>query len=143
MGNFSSGSFQLHPALAKKTFVMDLDLCTILLENNAFYPWIFLVPRINGVREMTDLGLPTRLKLMGEMDLCERAMKELFHPDQLNVAAIGNRTPQLHIHIICRKETDPDWPKTVWDGNKTAYAENELEEMVEKIRAKISEKRLK
>lgn len=130
--------FQLHLSLAKKLHLLDLDLCAVLMENNAFYPWIFLVPRLDGIREMTDLSMDERIQLMREMDLCERSMKTLFNPDQLNVAAIGNRTPQLHVHIICRRRSDPDWPGTVWDGSRTAYGEEEFERTAEEIRRQIS-----
>ena len=38
---------------------------------------------------------------------------DLFRPDKMNVAALGNRTPQLHIHAIARFTADPAWPGPV------------------------------
>ena len=110
--------FELVPGLAKKMPVTDLKLCKVLFEDNRFYPWIFLVPKRENVKNMTYLSMEDRLQLMREMALCEKVMCELFPHDQTNVAMIGNKTPQLHIHILCRKEGDPDWPTTVWNNHK-------------------------
>ena len=96
--------FQLVPGLAKKDFVTDLKLCTVLFEDNRFYPWIFLVPKRENVKNMTFLSMEDRLQLMREMALAEKVMADTFEHDQTNVAMIGNKTPQLHIHILCRKE---------------------------------------
>lgn len=113
--------FELVPGLAAKDFIADLKLCRVLFENNRLYPWIFLVPRKEKVKNMTYLTMEERLQVMKEIALCEEVMCELFKPDQTNVAMIGNKTPQLHIHIIARKAGDPDWPGTVWDGHAEPY----------------------
>ena len=84
--------------------IIDLKLCSVLFEDNAYYPWIFLVPRVENAKNMTKLSLEERLQLMREMDLCEEVMVENFPCDQTNIAMIGNKTPQLHVHILCRKE---------------------------------------
>lgn len=70
---------------------------------------------------MTFLTMEERLQLMREIALCEEVMSELFKPAQTNVAMIGNKTPQLHVHVIARFEGDPDWPGTVWDGHSEPY----------------------
>ena len=130
-------SFELVPALQQKEFVCDLPFCRVLMEDNADYPWIFLVPRKSNVRNMLDLTTEERMLLMREIEISERAMNELFHPMQTNVAMIGNKTPQLHVHIICRFETDPLWPDTVWGCLAPEYDLKTKNEMIEKIKKEI------
>ena len=132
-------NFELVPNLAKKSHIVDLELCTILFENNKFYPWIFLVPMKNNVKNMLNLTLEERLKLMKEITCCEKVMANLFEHDQTNVAMIGNKTPQLHVHILCRKEGDPDWPGTVWGNSSEPYSDVEKKEIIEKLKKSIDE----
>ena len=107
--------FELHPNLASKTFITDLPLCRVLLEDESHYPWIFLVPRRPHMSRIMDLSPEDQLQLLKELDLAQKILWEEFQPTQINVAAIGNKTPQLHIHVIARFSTDPAWPGTVWD----------------------------
>lgn len=125
--------FELHPALKKKDFVCDLPFCTVLFEDNALCPWIFLVPRKENVRNMLDLTTEERLILMREMELTEEIMTRLFHPTQTNIAMIGNLTPQLHVHVICRYDTDPYWPGTVWNQPGQAYPSAAKQEIINRI----------
>ncbi|MES2200500.1 MAG: HIT family protein [Chlamydiota bacterium] len=108
-------TFVLHPNLNKKIFITDLELCHVLLEDEKNYPWLFLVPRRPNMSRIMDLSALDQLQLIKELDFVQRVMWEEFKPTQLNVAAIGNKTPQLHIHVIARYEEDPAWPNTVWD----------------------------
>ena len=130
-------SFALVPALLKKEFVCDLPFCRVLMEDNADYPWVFLVPRKENVRNMLDLNTDERLTLMREIEMVERAMDNLFHPAQTNVAMIGNKTPQLHVHVICRFEGDPLWPETIWGCDSHPYEPNQKSEMSQKIQKEI------
>ena len=107
--------FELHPNLQKKIPIIDLSLCKVLLEDDEFYPWLFLVPRINHVTKLVDLNFENQTLLLKELEVAQRILIELFNPDQINVAAIGIKTPQLHIHVIARHQNDPAWPHTVWD----------------------------
>ncbi|MDR2760878.1 MAG: HAD hydrolase-like protein [Rickettsiales bacterium] len=132
--------FELVPGLAKKDYVTDLKLSVVLFENNKLYPWVFLVPKKAGVKNMTYLTVPERLQLMKEMAAVEKVMATLFPHDQTNVAMIGNKTPQLHVHILCRKDGDPDWPGTVWGNAKEPYAsEEEKKAVIEKIKRAVEE----
>lgn len=133
--------FQLVPGLAKKDHIIDLKLCMVLFENNHFYPWIFLVPKRENVKNMTFLSMEERLQLMREMALCEEVMTELFPHDQTNVAMIGNKTPQLHVHILCRSDGDPDWPTTVWNNHSEPYDDDEKEAIIAEIRKAIEAKK--
>lgn len=130
-------SFTLHPNLQKKAFVCDLDLCTVLFEDNKNYPWIFLVPKKNEVKNMLDLTTEERLQLMREIEIAELAMVNLFNPTQTNVAMIGNMTPQLHVHVICRYVGDSAWPGTVWSEKAVPYEAHEKEQIINQIKQEI------
>ncbi len=108
-------TFELHPNLQNKSFIQDLPLCRVLLEDNQDYPWVFLVPRRNNVSRLMDLEMADQLQLLRELDFAQKTIWSAFELTQLNVAAIGNKTPQLHIHVIGRQKNDPAWPNTVWD----------------------------
>ena len=106
--------WSLHPQLENDTVpVGDLPFCRVLAINSADYPWLILVPRRAGVTEIIDLG-DEATKLMSEIALASRVLKATTNCDKLNVAAIGNVVPQLHVHIVARWKTDPLWPKPVW-----------------------------
>ena len=107
--------FSLHPALASKPFLLELTLCTVLLENEIHYPWLILVPRRADKKMLMDLSFNDQILLLKEVDLCQRVVQDLYAPDQINIAALGNKTPQLHVHVIGRFTNDPAWPQAVWD----------------------------
>ena len=130
-------AFELVSGLAAKDFVLDLKLCRVLFEDNKYYPWIFLVPMKEGVKNMTALTMDERYQLMREIALAEKVMFKLFSCDQDNVAMIGNMTPQLHVHIVCRKNGDPDWPGTVWNSTTGKYDSAVKQDLIAKIRAEM------
>ena len=130
-------AFELVAGLAAKDFVLDLKLCRVLFEDNKYYPWIFLVPMKEGVKNMTNLTMDERLQLMREIALAESVMFKLFPCDQDNVAMIGNMTPQLHVHVVCRKAGDPDWPGTVWNNATAKYTPAEKAQTIAKIKAEF------
>jgi diadenosine tetraphosphate (Ap4A) HIT family hydrolase len=107
-------NFDLHPNLKDKILVTDLPLCRVVLEDERHYPWIMLIPRRNNVERIMDLQKSDQLQLLEELDWAQRILWEHFQPTQLNVAALGNRTPQLHVHVIARQSDDIAWPDTVW-----------------------------
>ncbi|MDR3289969.1 MAG: HIT family protein [Rickettsiales bacterium] len=131
--------FKLVPNLEAKSHIIDLKLSSVLFEDNKYYPWIFLVPRKPDVKNMLNLTMDERMQLMKEIAICENVMNSLFPNDQINVAMIGNMTPQLHVHIICRKKEDPDWPNTVWNNAKIPYETHEKHDTIIKIRNAIIE----
>ena len=111
--------YALHPQLADETVpVCDLDLCRVLLSRDANYPWLVLSPRRDGLRDLHDLSEADGVTALAEIRRCSQALVELFSPDKMpdkiNVAALGNQVPQLHIHVIARFMTDPAWPGPVW-----------------------------
>jgi len=108
-------TFDLHPQLAADTlFLADWPLSRVLRMNDRTYPWLILVPRIGGIREIIDLEASEQQILMQEIARASEALKRLRRPHKINVAALGNMVPQLHVHVIGRDEGDPAWPKPVW-----------------------------
>ena len=108
-------SFALHPQLASDTFfITDLPLCRVLLMNESRYPWLILVPRRADIREIYELTPQDRQQCWQESDQVSRALVALLQPDKLNIAALGNVVPQLHIHHIARFTQDEAWPTPVW-----------------------------
>jgi diadenosine tetraphosphate (Ap4A) HIT family hydrolase len=115
--------------------VTDLPLSTVRLMNERSWPWLILVPRRVGLVEIIDFEAAERSRLMEEIARAAEALRRLYRPDKLNVAALGNLVPQLHVHVIARFRDDPAWPRPVW-GVKPArepYAEPDLTEAVRRI----------
>jgi diadenosine tetraphosphate (Ap4A) HIT family hydrolase len=105
----------LHPQLEGDTVAVgDLALSRLLLANDANYPWILLVPRRLGASEIIDLPEIDQTALLAEVGRACRALRTVTPCDKLNVAALGNVVPQLHVHVIARRRGDPAWPKPVW-----------------------------
>ena len=134
----SETGWSLHPQLRADTaFVRDLKLSRLLAMNDANFPWLILVPRRAGASELFDLGAG-QAALLEEIALVSRALKEETQCDKLNVAAIGNVVPQLHIHIVARRRDDALWPKPVWGAAPPrAYDPTALERFVTAIRARL------
>ncbi|MDP3294976.1 MAG: HIT family protein [Nevskia sp.] len=111
----NDATWSLHPRLAADTVpVGDFALSRLLLSNDANYPWTILVPRRAGIREIHDLSEADQQQLLRESMLLSRALMTAFSPTKLNIAALGNMVPQLHVHHIARYENDPAWPAPVW-----------------------------
>lgn len=129
-------AWHLHPQLADDTTpVIELPLCEVRLMDDANHPWLVLVPRVAGITEIIDLDAAQRLRLSEEIDSACRALRTLFNPDKLNVAALGNMVPQLHVHVIARYRSDIAWPRPVWGAaNARPYAPEELIERINALR---------
>lgn len=110
--------FVLDPVLEKDTITLcDLSLCRVLLMNDSQYPWFILVPMKADVREVIDLTEVEQQLLWVESAKLNQMLRELYSPHKLNIAALGNMVPQLHVHHIARFTDDAAWPKPVWGIN--------------------------
>lgn len=110
-----SAHFVLDERLAADCFVVaDLDLCRVLLMNDARYPWLVLVPRLHGLVELADLDRARQHQLLDEINRADSALRHFGPFDKLNVAALGNVVAQLHVHVIARRIGDEAWPAPVW-----------------------------
>lgn len=110
--------FALHPRLEADCFpVTELKLCSVLLMNNLIFPWLILVPRVENACELFDLSENDRQQLMQEVSLTAETLKRLTGAHKMNIAALGNQVPQLHVHIIARNPQDAAWPNPVWSAD--------------------------
>lgn len=129
---------KLHKKFLKTTHsIADLDLCTIRLMDNAKFPWIILIPKRKGARQILDLNKKDQMKLMSEIDYCSRIMKKTFNAYNLNVEKVGNIIPQLHIHIIARNKRDSTWPLPVWVTKAKSYKIKQLADTLKKLQKLI------
>jgi diadenosine tetraphosphate (Ap4A) HIT family hydrolase len=107
--------FVLHEKLqADSIFIRDLSLSQLRLNNVKTVPWLVLVPRKADVQEIYQLSSADRAVLIEEIAQASQALDALYAPDKINVAALGNQVPQLHVHVIARFTSDAAWPDPVW-----------------------------
>lgn len=127
--------FQLHERLQADTApVAELSLCRVLLMDNRVWPWLILVPARPGLTEIHQLDEAGRHRLVDEIALASKALEGLFQPDKINVGALGNMVPQLHIHVIARTRADPAWPGPVWgSGFAERYDPAERDSLIRTI----------
>jgi diadenosine tetraphosphate (Ap4A) HIT family hydrolase len=124
-------NFSLHPDLVRDCIkISETPLCEVLLRNDARFPWLILVPRVAGASEWFDLSAEQQKQLHDEVMLISVQLKKNLNADKMNIAALGNITPQLHVHIIARFKGDAAWPNPVWgQGRAVGYSTDALEKM--------------
>jgi len=134
----------IHPQLQQDCFIAGrFSLCYLLLMQDANYPWFILVPDRAGISEVHQLQASEQQQLMTESVLLSRVLEKVFSPDKLNIAALGNIVPQLHIHHIVRYRDDPAWPDPVWGRvARKEYDEAALQEVLEKLGQALAEESL-
>src|SRR3954451_2908677 len=130
--------WSLHSRLKQDTIdIGDLPLCRVLVIKDAHYPWLLLVPRRPDVSEIIDLDEVAQGQLMTEISRVARALKEVTRCDKLNIAALGNLVPQLHVHVIARRSSDAAWPRPVWGVMPTlAHDAEEVQNFISVLRRK-------
>ena len=117
---------KLHPQLEKDCFILgEFKLCSLLLLNDANYPWFILLPNREEVSEIHQLSKTDQQQLMTESMFFSHCLEQVFRPDKLNIAALGNVVPQLHVHHIARFKTDACWPAPVWGAAEPINYETE------------------
>jgi diadenosine tetraphosphate (Ap4A) HIT family hydrolase len=137
--------FSLHPTLAHDTVeVIRLPLCRVLLMKDRRFPWLILVPEpglLEGkpAREIHELPAADRAALIEEIARVSEVMTRLFQPDKINVGALGNIVPQLHVHVVARFAADAAWPGPVWgSGPAEPYENAALEELRARLESALS-----
>lgn len=133
-------TWHLDPQLAEDTHPLaSFELSELRLMDDANYPWLVLVPRRRGARELIDLPDAARLRLMHEIDHAARVLKQVYAPYKLNVAALGNMVEQLHVHVIARNQDDPAWPAPVWGRvTRRPYSPEQLAEVASRLQAALA-----
>jgi len=121
-------TFELHPRLAEDCITLGrFGLCRLLLMNDSHYPWFILVPEKPNLTEIYQLSPDERIQLTEESSLLAEALADLYRADKMNIAAIGNLVPQLHIHHIVRYQNDAAWPAPVWGKfDRMPYTEEKI-----------------
>lgn len=107
--------FTLDPRLEETShFVCDLSLCMVRLVDDARFPWLMIVPRRGGLRDFHDVAEADKAAFHKEIDQVSAVLQAKSGAEKMNVGALGNMVPQLHVHIIARFEADEAWPGPVW-----------------------------
>jgi len=144
LANVPTADWVLHPLLARDTApIGNMPLCRVLLIKDANYPWLLLVPRKRDAVEIIDLDIIEQAQLMTEVAHASRVLKDHTGCDKINVAALGNVVPQLHVHVIARSRSDAAWPKPVWNAAPPLdYDPDTLQTLVETLGERLSLKPL-
>jgi len=133
-------SFSLHPQLAGDTVILgNFPLCRVLLMNDRRFPWLILVPQREHMQEIFDLITADQRQLWEETAQTAVKLRKHCNADKMNVAALGNMVPQLHVHVIARLKTDAAWPKPVWCASQppTPYGETEIARLSDTLRGAL------
>jgi diadenosine tetraphosphate (Ap4A) HIT family hydrolase len=129
-------TFQLHPRLKQDCITIGrFHLCQLLMMNDSQYPWFILVPEKANITETYQLSKQERHTLTEESCYLSETLATLYKADKMNIAAIGNLVPQLHIHHVVRYQTDKAWPAPIW-GKFAAvpYTRKEITENIAQVK---------
>jgi diadenosine tetraphosphate (Ap4A) HIT family hydrolase len=132
-----TSSFVLDSRLADSSFfIEDWELCRVALKNDKTWPWLYLVPRRANIREIYELTAADQTLLIQEISWASKALQTVYQPEKINVAALGNMVPQLHVHVFARFKNDPAWPKPVWavQLDEISYTDAERNTHIEKLK---------
>lgn len=121
--------------LVESSFVLtELPLSTLLVSNDKQYPWFILVPRVADVKDIHEMDWEDQLQFLNESSMLSELLMEIYQGEKMNVAALGNICPQLHVHHIVRYKDDIAWPGPVWGAHPAVvYSEEELERLKQKL----------
>ncbi|BDX02955.1 MAG: HIT domain-containing protein [Marinomonas sp.] len=133
--------FELNPVLSRDSILVGhFSLCQLRLINDANFPWFILVPQRNDISEIYQLVEEDRLQLLAESCLLAEVLHDAFSATKLNIAALGNQVPQLHLHHIVRYKTDLCWPGPIWGKvDAISYKDEELAEILQKVQSLLSD----
>ncbi len=127
--------FALHPDFKRDLEIAQLPLCTVLLKDDVRFPWLILIPRREAIREWFELSSSDQEQLHCEVMQVAKRLSAETKADKINIAALGNITPQLHVHVIARFKTDAAWPNPVWNmGASKPYTAVEKPEVIHTLR---------
>tara|TARA_B100001250_G_scaffold121126_1_gene102815 strand:- start:44 stop:454 length:411 start_codon:yes stop_codon:yes gene_type:complete len=134
-------AFQLHDQLAKDSFfVRKLGVSQVRLNNDSRFPWLILIPELPNLRELHEIPDNLQTSVYKEIHLCSKLLEELTKADKMNVAALGNLVPQLHIHVIARKHHDIAWPQPVWTKEAAVpFKKDEQEKLVGELLKRLEQ----
>jgi len=133
-------TFKLHEFLQRDAIeLVDLPLSTLLLMNDSNYPWFVLVPRVDNIQDIYQLDWQQQQQFLNESSMLSEILMQLYQGTKMNVAALGNICPQLHVHHIVRFADDIAWPKPVWgEVAMKPYTDGELAQLKDKVLPALS-----
>lgn len=138
--------FKLDSRIATTCFELgEWPLSQVVLKNNANYPWLILIPRIENIQEIDQLPQASRYQLMDEISQLSSIVRAYFKPDKINIGSLGNMVSQLHVHVIGRFTTDNQWPYGVWQQSEVEkpYEVEALQVLIKQLRAEINQKSIR
>ncbi|WP_133128923.1 HIT domain-containing protein [Legionella nagasakiensis] len=118
----------------------DWPLSQVFLKNNAEFPWLILVPRVENIQDIDQLPQQQRYVLMDEINELSAIVRAYFKPDKLNMGALGNLVPQLHVHVIARFVNDKLWPHGIWQVSQPnkEYAADKCNELIRELKKRLN-----
>ena len=133
--------FKLHEMLQRDTIeIAKLSLSNLQLMNDSNYPWFILVPRVTAVVDVYQLSESEQIQYLIESSQLSKILMELYQGKKMNIAALGNMCPQLHIHHIVRFENDIAWPNPVWGAFPAKpYSDDEITEIKKTVLKLLSD----
>lgn len=135
-----STEFQLHDMLIKDCIdIFELPLCKVLLMNDKQYPWFILVPKVSNIVDIYELEWEQQTQFLNESSLLSEVLMGIYKGTKMNVGALGNLCPQLHIHHIVRFQDDVAWPKPIWGlFPPIPYTDDEIEKVKNSVCTALS-----
>jgi len=132
--------FTLDPRLEGDSFALaELSLCSLRLMDDRRFPWLLLIPRRPGLRELFELPAFEQAELLIELNHAARALSAVTAPHKLNVGALGNIVSQLHLHLVARQPNDAAWPGPVWgSGTRLPYSAEKAAEILQALQAALA-----
>ena len=114
-------------------------LSHLLQMKDSNYPWFILVPDRDNITDIHQLSDKDQQQLIAESSILSRIIEQKFKADKINIAALGNLVPQLHLHHIVRYTTDAAWPAPVW-GKLPAkpYTDEEMQQVITLLKTGLS-----
>lgn len=133
--------FKLDSRIEKdSTFIKDLTLCQLRLQNDSRYPWLVLLPRENDLTEVYELTEKEQVLLIKESSLVSKALAQTTNCKKINVANLGNVVAQLHWHVVARFENDLTWPGPVWGiGESIPWQDQKRAEFIDSFLQNLDE----
>ena len=136
-----TGRFLLDPRLAGDTFFLGIsEGGQIRLMNDARWPWLLLIPECGGISQLHELDAEDAARVLSTSLAIAWAMTKAMPDRRINVGALGNLVPQLHLHHVLRHDGDPAWPGPVWGfGDRERYADDAAETVCARWQSVLSD----
>ena len=132
--------WELHPRLEADSFpVIAHAGLQFRLINDRRFVWLLIVPMLERAEQLHQLPRPWREHALSALQTASETLEAIYQPARINVGAIGNLVPQLHLHCIARSRDDDAWPGVVWGaGEREALQPLELLARIQPIAAGLA-----